>query len=44
MSETFSEWRNTPWWLRLFGKPALMRDRYASPMIGGGWDGWEFKQ
>lgn len=42
MSESFSEWRKTPWWLRLLGKPAWMRDRYASAMIGGGWDGWEF--
>lgn len=42
MSETFSKWRVTPWWLRLLGKPTWMRDRFASPMIGGGWDGWEF--
>lgn len=42
MTEFFSEWRKTPWWLRFLGKPAWMRDRYASPMVGGGWDGWEF--
>lgn len=42
MSEFFSVWRLTPWWLRILGKPKWMRDRYASPMIGGGWDGWDF--
>lgn len=40
---THSVWRKTPWWLRIFGCQALMRDHYASLMIGGGWDGWEFK-
>ena len=44
MSEFHSDWRQTPWWLRLVGKPAWMRDRYASMMIGGGWDGWDFAE
>lgn len=42
MTHTFSPWRRTPRILRLFWKSAWMRDRYASPMIGGGWDGWQF--
>lgn len=44
MSEVFSDWRLTPWWLRILGKPKWMRDRYASAMIGGGWDGWDFAE
>lgn len=42
MTTTYSDWRRTPWWLRAFGARAWMRDRFASAMIGGGWDGWEF--
>jgi hypothetical protein len=37
---TYNEWKPTPWWLRWRGK--YVRSRYASAMIGGGWDGWEF--
>lgn len=39
-----SPWRKTYWFLRLFGAPPIMRSRYAHPMIGGGWDGWEFSE
>jgi hypothetical protein len=42
--ELYTDWRKTPLWLRIFGAPAWMRSRYASAMIGGGWDGWEFSK
>jgi hypothetical protein len=41
---TYGPWFKTFWWLRLLGKPAWMRNTYASWMIGGGWDGWEFSE
>ncbi len=36
----YSEWKPSPWWLRPLGR--YVRSRYASMMIGGGWDGFEF--
>lgn len=38
------EWRRTPLWLRLLGRPPFMRPVYAHGAIGGGWDEWEFSE
>jgi hypothetical protein len=39
---TYGPWGRTPIWLQLFGARPFRRRRYASPMIGGGFDGWEY--
>jgi hypothetical protein len=38
---TYDPWKKTPWWLRWLGSER--RKRFASPMIGGGFDGWEYR-
>lgn len=40
----YGEWERTPRWLVWFGKPAMRRRRWASWMIGGGFDGWDYSQ
>ena len=42
MTQTFGLWENTPGWLQLLGKQPFRRPRYASWMIGGGWDGYDY--
>lgn len=44
MSESFSPWKPTPTWLRWLGFKPYYRSRYASLMIGGGWDGFEWSE
>jgi hypothetical protein len=39
---TYDHWHHTPQWLRWLGKPKWRRQRYASWMIGGGRDGFEY--
>lgn len=39
---TYGPWHPTPGWLRWLGKPQWRRSVYASWMIGGGWDGWDY--
>lgn len=39
---TYGPWHPTPRWLRWLGKPQWRRSVYASMMIGGGWDGWDY--
>lgn len=39
---TYGRWERTPRWLRWLGFLPFRRRRYASPMIGGGFDGWEY--
>lgn len=39
---TYGHWHPTPGWLRWLGKPQWRRAVYASAMIGGGWDGWDY--
>jgi hypothetical protein len=36
------DWRETPWFIRLFGYPSRRRPIYAHWNIGGGFDGWEY--
>lgn len=38
----YGPWRDTHPVLRFIGFPRRYRNRYASPSIGGGWDGWEW--
>lgn len=44
MSHFYGPWKRTHWLLVRIGFPALYRSRYASPMIGGGWDGFEWSR
>ncbi|WP_206524890.1 hypothetical protein, partial [Mesorhizobium sp. M7A.F.Ca.CA.001.04.1.1] len=37
-------WRQTPWFLRTFGWPPYRRPIYADWRIGGGFDGWDYRQ
>jgi len=37
-------WRRTPWILRVLGWGVERRPVYAHGMIGGGLDGWEYRQ
>jgi len=39
---TYGPWRSTPRWLVWFGFKPIYRSKYASLMIGGGWDGFEW--
>lgn len=39
---TYGPWERTPIWRQLFGAREYRRRRFASPMIGGGFDGWEY--
>ena len=40
---TYGPWQRTPKFLTYLGFSALRRKRYASWMIGGGFDGWHYK-
>lgn len=40
---TYGPWQRTPKWLRMLGWPNERRAVYASWMIGGGLDGWEYR-
>lgn len=39
----YGAWERTPKFLTYCGFPGLRRRRWASPMIGGGFDGWQYK-
>jgi hypothetical protein len=39
---TYGPWEQTPRWLVWLGFSGRRRRRYASPMIGGGFDGWDY--
>lgn len=39
-----TEWKPTPWWLRMLGKPPFYRSVQAPAMLGGGWDGFEYAE
>ena len=38
---TYGPWRARPWWV-FWRNERYRRSIYASAMIGGGWDGWEY--
>lgn len=38
---TYGPWQATPWLFRWLWNER--RKRFASPMIGGGFDGWEYR-